>query len=81
MPTDAAAVKADPKLRLVVFDGLGHFDITNNLHNSPRSDPPQGKNALVRRAMDAAIDRAALVQVLFNGMYAPTVQPVSLAAP
>jgi hypothetical protein len=31
--------------------------------------------------MDAAIDRAALVQVLFNGMYAPTVQPVSLAAP
>ena len=35
---------------------------------------PYGQNALVRQALDAAIDRAALVNVVFNGMYAPTVQ-------
>ena len=80
-PTDAAAVKADSRLRLVVFDGLGYASITNNLDNGPRSNTPYGKNALVRQAMDAAIDRAALVQVVFNGMYAPSVQPVSQSSP
>ena len=37
-PTDAAAVKADPKLRLVVSDALGYFGITNNLGNGPRAE-------------------------------------------
>ena len=37
-PTDVAAVKADPKLRLVVSDALGYFGITNNLDNGPRSN-------------------------------------------
>jgi peptide/nickel transport system substrate-binding protein len=80
-PTDTAAVKADPRLRLAVFDGLGYASITNNLSNGPRSDTPYGRNALVRQAFDAAIDRAALVQVVFNGMYAPSVQPVSQSSP
>ena len=30
---------------------------------------PYGKNPLVRQAFDAAIDRAALVNVVFNDMY------------
>ena len=59
---------------LVVSDALGYFGITNNLANGPRANNPYGKNALVRQALDAAIDRAALVNVVFNGMYAPTVQ-------
>jgi peptide/nickel transport system substrate-binding protein len=80
-PTDGAAVKADSRLRLAVFDGLGYASITNNLDNGPRSNTPYGKNALVRQAMDAAIDRAALVQVVFNGMYAASVQPVSQSSP
>jgi len=80
-PTDAPAVKADPRLRLVVSDSLGHADITNNLDNGARSDTPYGKTALVRQALDAAIDRAALVEVVFNGMYAPSVQPVSQSSP
>jgi peptide/nickel transport system substrate-binding protein len=80
-PTDVAAVKADPKLRLVVSDALGYAGITNNVDNGPRSDTPYGKKALVRQALDAAIDRAALVQVVFSGMYAPSVQPVSQSSP
>ena len=80
-PTDAAAVKADPKLRLVVSDALGYSSITNNLDNGPRANTPYGKNPLVRQAFDAAIDRAALVQVVFNDMYAPSVQPVSASSP
>ena len=42
---------------------------------------PYGQNALVRQALDAAIDRAALVNVVFNGMYVPTVQAVPPSSP
>jgi peptide/nickel transport system substrate-binding protein len=80
-PTDAAAVKADSKLKLVVSDALGYLGITNNLDNGPRADTPYGKNPLVRRAFDAAIDRTALVDVVFSGMYAPSVQPVPQSSP
>ena len=80
-PTDVAAVKADPKLKLVVSDALGYASINNNLDNGPRSNTPYGKNPLVRQAFDAAIDRAALVSVVFSDMYAPSVQPVSQSSP
>ncbi|MBN8904699.1 MAG: ABC transporter substrate-binding protein, partial [Rhodospirillales bacterium] len=43
LPTDAPAVKADPKLRLVTYDALGYFGITNNLANGPRADNAYGK--------------------------------------
>jgi peptide/nickel transport system substrate-binding protein len=80
-PTDVATVKADPKLRLVVSDALGYASITNNLDNGPRANTPYGGNRLVRQAFDAAIDRAALVSVVFADMYAPNVQPVSPSSP
>ncbi|HUB46447.1 MAG TPA: ABC transporter substrate-binding protein [Acetobacteraceae bacterium] len=81
LPTDAAAVKADPRLRLVVSDSLGYFGITNNISNGPRANNPYGKSALVRQAFSLAIDRAALVQVVYNGMYAPTMQAVPASSP
>lgn len=80
-PTDVATVKADPRLKLAVSDALGYMGLVNNLNLGPRSDTPYGKNALVRRALDAAIDRAALVNVVFNGMFAPNVQPVAPNSP
>jgi peptide/nickel transport system substrate-binding protein len=80
-PTDVAAVKADPRLKLATSDALGYIGLINNLDLGPRSDTPYGKNALVRRALDAAIDRAALVNVVFNGMFAPNVQPVAPNSP
>jgi peptide/nickel transport system substrate-binding protein len=81
VPTDAAAVKADPKLRLVVSDSLGYGAITNNIDNGPQAKNPYGQNALVRQAFDLAIDRQALVNVVYNGMYAPTVQAVPASSP
>ena len=80
-PTDVAAVKADAKLKLVVSDALGYASITNNLDNGPRSNTPYGKNPLVRQAFDLAIDRAALVNVVFSNMYSPGVLPVSPSSP
>ena len=58
VPTDAAAVKADPKLRLVVSDSLGYVGITNNLANGKAADNPYGRDARVRQAFSLAIDRA-----------------------
>jgi peptide/nickel transport system substrate-binding protein len=81
VPTDAAAVKADAKLRLVISDSLGYFGITNNLDNGPQSKNPYGQNALVRQAFDLAIDRQALVNVVYNGMFQPSVQAVPSSSP
>jgi peptide/nickel transport system substrate-binding protein len=81
VPTDAAAVKADAKLRLVISDSLGYFGITNNTDNGPQSKNPYGQNALVRQAFDLAIDRQALVNVVYNGMYQPSVQAVPASSP
>ncbi|HET8997696.1 MAG TPA: ABC transporter substrate-binding protein [Acetobacteraceae bacterium] len=80
-PTDAAAVKADPHLRLVVTPSLGYFGISNNLANGPQADNPYGKSALVRQALDLAIDRKALVSVVFSNMYTPSVEPVPASSP
>lgn len=76
IPTDVDAVKKDPKLRIVTSNGLGYQGITVNLANGPRSKTPIGQNALVRQAFDLAIDRQALVQVVYNGLYKPTVEGI-----
>lgn len=81
VPTDAASVKADPKLRLVVSDSLGYFGITNNIGNGAAADNPYGRSALVRQAFSLAIDRNALVNVVFNGMNTPTMQAVPTSSP
>jgi peptide/nickel transport system substrate-binding protein len=81
LPTDAAAVKADPNLRLVMSDALGYVGITNNVANGKRADNPYGKDARVRQAFSLAIDRAALVQVVYNGMYTPAMQAVPASSP
>jgi peptide/nickel transport system substrate-binding protein len=80
-PTDVATAKADPRLKLAISNALGYIGLVNNLNFGPRSDTPYGKNALVRAALDAAIDRTALNDVVFNGMFAPNVQPVAPSSP
>jgi peptide/nickel transport system substrate-binding protein len=81
VPTDAAAVKADPRLRLVVSDSLGYVGISNNVGNGKAADNPYGQDARVRQALSLAIDRAALVNVVFNDMNVPTMQSVPVASP
>jgi peptide/nickel transport system substrate-binding protein len=81
LPTDVAAVKRDPKLRIVTSPALGYEGITFNTGNGERSKAPIDQNALLRQAFEAAIDRQALVDVVFSGMYHPTAQAVSAASP
>ncbi len=81
VPTDTDAVKRNGKLRLVSYDGLGYEGITYNLANGPKANTPIGQSALVRQAFDMAIDRDALMQVVYNGMYPPAAQAVPPESP
>ena len=81
LPTDVAQVKADPKLRIVTAPALRYDGITFNLGNGDKSKSPIGQNKLLRQAFDAALDRQALVDVVFGGMYTPTAQAIPAASP
>ena len=73
-PTDVATVQKDPKLKLAISDGLSYTGININVNNGPGAQTPIGQNALIRQAFELAIDRKALVDVVFNGMFTPTAQ-------
>ena len=80
-PTDVAAVKADPKLRLVASDALGYQGITFNVAHGTQADTPLGHDPRVRQAFALSLDRAALNQVVYNGMYVPNAQGLSPDSP
>jgi peptide/nickel transport system substrate-binding protein len=69
--TDIANVRADAKLKLIGAIGLAYQGITINLANGESASTPLGKDARVRQAFDAAIDREAINQVAFNGEFMP----------
>lgn len=81
VPTDVAAVQKDPKLKLMMGDGLAYTGITFNTNSGPLAQTVAGQNKLVRQAFDLAIDRTALIQVVYNGMYAPVVQANTPSSP
>ena len=58
---------SDPKLKIAIDDSLAYTGITINTNNGPAQDTPLGKNALVRQAFELAIDREALIQVVYSG--------------
>ena len=81
VPTDVDTVKRDPKLALSSAGGLGYAGLTINLGRNPRADTPLGRDARVRQALSLAIDRDAVIQVVFNGQYEANAQPVAPGHP
>ncbi len=81
VPTDIDAVKQDKKLKLAIGDGLAYTGITFNTDNGPAKATLVGQNKLIRQAFDLSIDRTALIQVVYNGMYSPTVQANTPSSP
>jgi peptide/nickel transport system substrate-binding protein len=77
VPTDVETAKNNPKLKLESSPGLGYTGITINVAGST----PLGHDARVRQAFELAIDRQALIQVVFNGLYTPNAQGVAPANP
>ncbi len=80
-PTDIPQVEGDPNLRLEKAVGLGYQGITFNLNNTERAQTPVGQEPLVRQALELAIDRNAINEVVFNGAYTVGNQPVPPTSP
>jgi peptide/nickel transport system substrate-binding protein len=68
--TDIKAVRADPKLALTNALSLGYEGITINIGND-KAKGPLSQSAKVRQALDLAIDREAVNQVVYNGEFVP----------
>ena len=80
-PTDVPAVKRDPKLKLAVGDALTYQGITINTGNGAGANTTIGQNALVRQAFELAIDRKAIIDVVYDGLFTPTVQASPPSSP
>ena len=74
-PSDAQAVKSDANLTWAPVTGLGFQAFTFNLANGARADGPAAKDKRVRQALDLAIDRDVLNQVVGEGLFQPAYQP------
>jgi peptide/nickel transport system substrate-binding protein len=80
-PEDLAQIRRDSRLRVALSDSLGYWGITYNIGNGPRAQTPFGQDRRVREAFELAIDRAAVVQVVYDGAWTPTAQAVPPASP
>ena len=81
VPTDIAAVKKNPALKLAMGDGLAYMGLSFNTDNPPGNSEPVGRNALVRQAFELSIDRKVLIDVVFNGAYTPIAQANTPSSP
>lgn len=82
-PTDVKAIRQDPNLKLSEVPGPGYQGITINFANkNGRTKPPEplgtplASNPKVREAFELSIDRDALNQVVFDGLYDVGCTPV-----
>jgi peptide/nickel transport system substrate-binding protein len=74
-PTDAPAISSTQGLKLVESPATLYYHLSINLAG-PSASKPLAEDVRVRQALDAAIDRAVLNQVVFNGKYVPNNQPI-----
>jgi peptide/nickel transport system substrate-binding protein len=79
--TDLVEAKMDRRLKLADSAGLGYWGIYLNLNNGPRAKNPLGQDARVREALELSIDRAALNDVVFDGVNQPGNQWVAPGSP
>jgi peptide/nickel transport system substrate-binding protein len=80
-PDDLRAIGRNRNLRAVAVEELGYQNITINIGNGARAQTPMGRDPRVREAFELSIDRAAVNEVVYQGAYTPTRQPVPPASP
>jgi peptide/nickel transport system substrate-binding protein len=80
-PTDVKTAKADSNLQVFNTPGLGYMQLIYNTNNGDKAKTPMGQDKRVRKAFELAIDRDAINQVVFEGLYAPSAQPFPSSSP
>ncbi|QGZ34442.1 ABC transporter substrate-binding protein [Stappia indica] len=79
--TDAASVKEDAGLVYADAVSLGYQGITINVDNGERGNNPFGNDPRLRQAFELTLDRDAINQVVFEGVFAPGNQPFPPTSP
>jgi peptide/nickel transport system substrate-binding protein len=84
---DVPTVRGTDGLTVLESNSLGYQGLTFNVGNvagvgQPTGviDTPIAKDPRVRQAFEYAVDRKALVQTVFNGLYSPACSPISPAS-
>ncbi len=81
LATDIKEIKADSKLKLATQIEIGYQGLTVNRNFGEAGPTSPFKDARVRQALEAAIDRKALSDVVFNGEVLPGNQWISPRSP
>ena len=71
LATDIKEVRSNPRLRLAAVTELGYQGMTINVGKGEAAKGPLGSDPRVRKALELAIDREAINQVVYNGEYVP----------
>jgi peptide/nickel transport system substrate-binding protein len=74
-PTDTATVRSSSKAKLVESTALGYNLISINVDNTAKANNPLGRSPKVREAFELSLDRKALNDVAFEGLFVPSNQP------
>ena len=80
-PLDVDVVQRNSKLSVVSVPSLGYGALTMNVGNGPRAQTPLGTDPRVRQAFELSLDRAAIIEVAYAGVYTPNAQAVSAVSP
>lgn len=74
-PTDVAGIEGDSSLKIERVTGLGFQPIEINTGHGERAQTPIGQDKRIRQALELSIDREAINQVVFAGLYTTGNQP------
>jgi len=81
-PTDLKQLKMDKRVKVVTSTALAYNTLSINLGHGPRAaQSVLAKDQRVREALELALDREALMQVVFDGEYIATNQPHAVDSP
>jgi len=80
-PSDAETVRNDAELQFMPVAGLGYQGITVNVGDGERAQNPLGTDKRVRQALQLAVGRDIINDVVGNGLFDPAQQPFPPASP
>ena len=69
LATDIKDIQSDRRLRVATGIDLGYMGMTINVANGEAAKNPLGQDPRVRQALSLAIDRNAINEVVFNGVF------------
>ena len=73
-PSDMATIKGDKSLKVIQGPSTAFDLISINVNHGDSANNPLGKNAKVRQALELSLDRDALNQVAYEGLFVPANQ-------